>query len=131
MLKKASKEDIVISFTNFYDHFFVPSAESNTKITAARLPYFDGDYWSGAAEDMMRNMDKDGKGGSPGKVKKVVTKRSLKAMGYSDLSAEAAKDVIVMQKVLFWLQLLGLGVIIGFHLFVYVCIHTRVCVCAP
>ncbi|XP_019195482.1 PREDICTED: probable histone acetyltransferase HAC-like 1 isoform X2 [Ipomoea nil] len=98
MLKKASKEDIVISFTNFYDHFFVPSAESNTKITAARLPYFDGDYWSGAAEDMMRNMDKDGKGGSPGKVKKVVTKRSLKAMGYSDLSAEAAKDVIVMQK---------------------------------
>nr|GMD58697.1 probable histone acetyltransferase HAC-like 1 isoform X1 [Ipomoea batatas] len=98
MLKKASKEDIVISFTNFYDHFFVPSAESNTKITAARLPYFDGDYWSGAAEDMMRNMDKDGKGGSPGKVKKVVTKRSLKAMGYSVLSAEAAKDVIVMQK---------------------------------
>ncbi|CAH9102174.1 unnamed protein product [Cuscuta epithymum] len=98
MLKKASKENIVISFTNFYDHFFVPNVESNAKISAARLPYFDGDYWSGAAEDTIRNIDKDDKGGSTSKVKKTMTKRAFRAMGYSDLSAEAAKDVTVMQK---------------------------------
>ncbi|RAL40790.1 hypothetical protein DM860_008488 [Cuscuta australis] len=98
MLRKASKEDIVINFTNFYDHFFVPNVDSNFKISAARLPYFDGDYWSSAAEDTMRNLYKDGKGGSSSKVKKTITKRAFKAMGYSDLSAEAAKDVTVMQK---------------------------------
>lgn len=93
MIKKAKAENIVVGSTNFYDHFFVPSAGSNSKITAARLPYFDGDYWSAAIEDILKTI-----GESSGR-KPQKTKRSCKAMGHSDLSVGSSKDFQVMQKV--------------------------------
>ncbi|KAE7997531.1 hypothetical protein FH972_002158 [Carpinus fangiana] len=101
MLRKASKENIVVDLTNLFDHFFVTNGECKAKITAARLPYFDGDYWPGAAEDLIYQMrqEEDGKKqNKKGTTKKTITKRALKASGQSDLSANASKDLLLMHK---------------------------------
>ncbi|KAG4196622.1 hypothetical protein ERO13_A06G182500v2 [Gossypium hirsutum] len=101
MLRKASKENIVVDLTNLYDHFFVTTGECKAKVTAARLPYFDGDYWPGAAEDLINQfrLEEDGrKLNKKGTIKKTITKRALKASGQSDLSANASKDLLLMHK---------------------------------
>ncbi|MBA0839302.1 hypothetical protein Goarm_005046 [Gossypium armourianum] len=101
MLRKASKENIVVGLTNFYDNFFVTTGECKAKVTAARLPYFDGDYWPGAAEDLINQLcqEEDGrKLNKKGTTKKTITKRALKASGQSDLSANASKDLLLMHK---------------------------------
>jgi len=103
MLRKAAKENIVVELTNLYDHFFVTVGECKAKVTAARLPYFDGDYWPGAAEDMIDQLrqEEDGrKQQKKGKTKKTITKRALKAAGQSDLAGNASKDALLMQKVI-------------------------------
>ncbi|KAL5699796.1 histone acetyltransferase [Ranunculus cassubicifolius] len=102
MLRKASEENIVVELTNLYDYFFVSTGECKAKVTAARLPYFDGDYWPGAAEDMINQLcqEEDGsKQQKKGKTKKIITKRVLKAAGQTDLSTNASKDILLMQKV--------------------------------
>ena len=101
LIRKAAKENIVVDCTNVYDHFFVRNEECKVKITAARLPYFDGDYLSGAAVNIFKTIDI----GSQSKAKQVVSMRTLKAMGHPDLSVDAAKDIVLMQKVNFLLSL--------------------------
>ncbi|XP_078169871.1 putative histone acetyltransferase HAC-like 1 isoform X2 [Carex rostrata] len=101
MLKKGVKENIVVDLTNLYDHFFTQQGESRAKVTAARLPYFDGDYWPGAAEDMITQLhqEEDDRKQQKGKMKKAtITKRALKAAGHTDLSGDASKDAMLMQK---------------------------------
>ncbi|XP_057786527.1 histone acetyltransferase HAC1-like isoform X2 [Salvia miltiorrhiza] len=101
MLRKAAKENIVVELTNLYDHFFVTTAECRAKVTASRLPYFDGDYWPGAAEDIIFQLqqDEDGrKQHKKGTLKKTITKRALKASGQTDLSGNASKDLMLMHK---------------------------------
>ncbi|KAL2482167.1 Histone acetyltransferase HAC12 [Forsythia ovata] len=101
MLRKATKEHIVVELTNLYDHFFVSNGECKAKVTAARLPYFDGDYWPGAAEDMIYQLqqEEDGrKQHKKGTIKKTITKRALKASGQTDLSGNASKDLLLMHK---------------------------------
>lgn len=102
MLRKAAKENIVVDLTNLYDHFFVITGESKAKVTAARLPYFDGDYWPGAAEDMIYQLqqEEDGRKHKKGTFKKSMTKRALKASGQTDLSGNASKDLLLMHKVI-------------------------------
>lgn len=102
MLRKAQRENIVADLTNFYDHFFINNGECKAKITAARLPYFEGDYWPGAAEDMICQLQEEeedgGKQQKKGKIRKIITKRALKAAGQTDLSGNAYKDALLMQK---------------------------------
>jgi E1A/CREB-binding protein len=102
MLRKASKEDVVVECTNLYNHFFVQSGECRANVTAARLPYFDGDYWPSAAEDLLRQMNQEDDGETKlhrkGLTKKVISKRALKAVGQLDLSLNASKDRLMMQK---------------------------------
>ncbi|MCE3214699.1 hypothetical protein HAX54_053074 [Datura stramonium] len=101
MLRKAKEENIVVELTNLYDHFFISTGECKAKVTAARLPYFDGDYWPGAAEDMINQLqqEEDGrKQHKKGTIRKTITKRALKASGQSDLSGNVSKDLLLMHK---------------------------------
>ncbi|KAH6785259.1 hypothetical protein C2S51_037714 [Perilla frutescens var. frutescens] len=101
MLRKATKENIVVELTNLYEHFFISTGECKAKVTAARLPYFDGDYWPGAAEDIIYQLqqEEDGKKQSKkGTMKKSITKRALKASGQTDLSSNASKDLMLMHR---------------------------------
>ncbi|KAG0516051.1 hypothetical protein BDA96_10G329800 [Sorghum bicolor] len=100
MIQKATDAGIVVELTNLYEHFFNSKKDCKAKVTAARLPYFDGDYWPGAAEDIINQifLPEDGKNLRKGKVKKTITKRALKAAGLTDLSGNASKDAMLMQK---------------------------------
>ncbi|KAI5066243.1 hypothetical protein GOP47_0018867 [Adiantum capillus-veneris] len=100
MLSKAANEGIVAEVANMYDHFFVCTGEAKAKVTAARLPYFDGDYWPGAAEDMIMLLQK-GEGGprqsKKGKAKGAV-KRATKASAQAELASNSSKDLQLMHK---------------------------------
>ena len=109
MLRKATNEGIVVELTNLYEHFFNPKTDCKAKVTAVRLPYFDGDYWPGAAEDIINQIclpEDDRNLQKKGKLKKTITKRSLKLAGITDLSGNASKDAMLMQKVYFSPKLL-------------------------
>jgi E1A/CREB-binding protein len=105
MLKKATSDGIVVEVTNLYDHFFVSNGECRAKVTAARLPYFDGDYWPGAAEDMIVQLQQEEEEGrklqKKGKNKKTATKRASKSVAQAELASNASKDLQLMYKVSF------------------------------
>lgn len=100
MLEKAAKENIVVEVTNLYDHFFISGGsfgKCKVNVTAARLPYFDGDYLSGAVEDFIQ---KEEEGGIvlTEKTTKLIAKSAMKEYGQADLSRNAPKDVLLMHK---------------------------------
>ncbi|KAB2613715.1 histone acetyltransferase HAC12-like [Pyrus ussuriensis x Pyrus communis] len=98
LIKKAADEKIVVSHTNLYDRFFIPSGECNSKVTAARLRYFDGDYWSGATEEAIRKIEQERMADTQKKSKITITKTTLKAMGHTDPSDGSTKDILLMQR---------------------------------
>ncbi|CAM8877032.1 unnamed protein product [Rhodiola kirilowii] len=101
MLKKAAKEDIVVKITNLYDHFLISTGERKAKTTATRLPYFDGDYWPGAAEEKLQQL-REGGDKAPSKrsaSKKSFTKRSLRTTPHSDISDSASKDAFLIHEI--------------------------------
>lgn len=101
MLSKAANEGVVVDVTNMYDHFFVCTGEARAKVTAARLPYFDGDYWPGAAEEMIMLLQVEDSGQKPikkGKTKGAI-KRATKNAAQTELAMNVSKDLQLMQKV--------------------------------
>eukprot|EP00250_Pteridium_aquilinum_P010036 c19106_g1_i1 orf=591-5369(-) len=101
MIAKAKKENIVNANKNLYDYFFTSSGECKAKVTAARLPYFDGDYWPGAAEDILQQLQEEEEGihsSRRGKIKKLATKRTTKTSAQADVTGSVSKDSQLMQK---------------------------------
>lgn len=100
MIRKAVKENVVVENTKLYDFFFMPMGECKASVTAARLPYFDGDYWPGCADDLLQSLQQIEDGKEPQrKGRMTITKRALKAARHGALTDSPSKDSLLMFKV--------------------------------
>lgn len=94
IIRKAEKEKIVVEHTNLYDHFLQPPSDCKVKVSAARLPYFDSDFWPGAAEDLL----KKGVGSrSQKKGNKAAIDRVLRAAKRDSLTGNV-KDILLINQ---------------------------------
>lgn len=101
MIAKAKKEKIVVANKNLYDYFFTTGGDCKGKVSAARLPYFDGDYWPGAAEDILQQLQQEKEGyysQRRGKTNKIITKRTTKTSAQTELAGGLSKDLQLMNK---------------------------------
>ena len=64
MLNTCMERKIVTSVTNMYDLYF-----ANTKLDATAIPYLEGDYWVGEAENVIKELGEKPK--EPSKKKKA------------------------------------------------------------
>ncbi|CAN6937436.1 unnamed protein product [Brassica oleracea] len=87
MLDKAKEQSVVTNVTNLYDRFFVPTCN----ITAARLPYFEGSFWSSSAELLMSQETE-----SEVANVKSLSRRALKGNKIKD--SNDAKNILLMRK---------------------------------
>ncbi|KAF5177034.1 histone acetyltransferase HAC1-like [Thalictrum thalictroides] len=97
MLQKAKKENVVVSTTNLYDHFFKARPQFKSSVTL--LPYFDGDYWPLLAEEKIRELKQEEyKRNEQSKGEKELSRKVLKTRGCANLSEDADIDNLLMQK---------------------------------
>jgi len=67
MLRRSRAEGTVVYISNLFDSFFVGGRDhrlEHPSVTA--LPYFEGDYWPGEAENLLANMNQSHGGGGLG-----------------------------------------------------------------
>ncbi|XP_057817200.1 histone acetyltransferase HAC1 isoform X2 [Cryptomeria japonica] len=102
MLSKATEENIVLDVTNFYDYFFTSADECKARVTITRLPYFDGDYWPGAIEDMIFQLEVGDenfrKQQKKSKSKRNTTDWISHGAPQTGLPDSFPKDTLLMQK---------------------------------
>lgn len=96
MFSRAADEKIVLSSTNLYKHYFIPSRGHKFKISAAQLPYFEGDHWPSKLERFLGEINQ-----KPVELieqkDKSMPKRAIK--GCKNLSTDSTTDILLMQKV--------------------------------
>ena len=103
MLVKAQERGIVSSTTNLYDLYFAPA----TPRDAALVPYLDGDYFVGEAENVLSSIaaqqkkaasKAEGKNGTKGKNSKRTSNNSSSSVDYVDpLMAKIGETVHPMK----------------------------------
>mmetsp|Transcript_26778 Transcript_26778/g.79132 ORF Transcript_26778/g.79132 Transcript_26778/m.79132 type:complete len:633 (+) Transcript_26778:2582-4480(+) len=86
MLVECQRRGIVGKMTNMYDLYF-----SNEKLDATAVPYFEGDYFPGEAENIIKDLE-EGKGskGSGGGKKKKKKKSSKSNKGSSNKGGDTS-----------------------------------------
>jgi E1A/CREB-binding protein len=83
MLVECQKRSIVGRLTNMYDEYF----HDNKKHDATILPYLEGDYFPGEAENIIKELEEGG-----GKKKGSGAKKSKKKNGNTANNKDTAKD---------------------------------------
>ncbi|XP_008787929.2 histone acetyltransferase HAC1-like [Phoenix dactylifera] len=94
MIRKATKQNVVMEHSNLYDQFFVPASECKAKVSAVRLPYFDSDYWPGEADVLLQREDESV---SQKKGTKAAIERALRA-ARRDSPIGNSKDTLLMHQ---------------------------------
>ena len=99
MLRKAQAEGIVVDVTNLYETFFIKCGESKVDVSATRLPYFDGDYWPGAIEEVLEAQEvekvQNTKGAKRGAKKKLPSKRGK---GAEETGSLTSPETVLMSQ---------------------------------
>lgn len=90
MIQKAIKEKVVVGCTNLYDQFFMRAVECKAEVTMAQLPYFDGDYFPGAIEEIIKKEKEKG-------PKRTRARKTVRCTDFSETLSE--EDMLLMQKV--------------------------------
>lgn len=95
LLRRSKDYEIVADHVNVYDHFCMGEIERMR--SATDLPYFDGDYFTTAAEDALAEIDK---GQEPSKIKSIrksaSSKRNLNVNSW--LKGDKERDAALMYK---------------------------------
>lgn len=76
MLLECQKRSIVGKLTNMYDEYF-----NDKTLDAAAVPYFDGDYFPGEAENIIKELNDIGKKGKSFSGEKKVSSKGKKSSG--------------------------------------------------
>jgi E1A/CREB-binding protein len=76
MLLECQKRSIVGKLTNMYDQYF-----NDKTLDAAAVPYFDGDYFPGEAENIIKELNDIGKKGKSSSGGKKASSKSKKSNG--------------------------------------------------
>lgn len=95
MLVESQKRNIVGKVTNMYDQYF-----ADKSLDASCVPYFEGDYFPGEAENIIKELNESGeKASASGGKKKSASKskKSSKSKSPKDMVYSGGTDV-VMQK---------------------------------
>ena len=99
MLIEAQKEGVVTEIANFYDEYWKKGNDANV------LPYFEGDYWVGVAEEFIKDIEEDKKNKS-GKKKAPNSKKGSKKKsgsskhgknGKKSTGADAVTDELLLK----------------------------------
>jgi len=85
MLEDCQKRNIVGKVSNMYDQYF-----NDKSLDAAVVPYFEGDYFPGEAENIIKELNDEGtkKGSGTGKKKSTKSKKSNEAINGASLVPE-------------------------------------------
>ncbi|CAA7014927.1 unnamed protein product [Microthlaspi erraticum] len=99
LLDKAAEQRVATNVTNLYDRFFVSTEESSTcNISAARLPYLEGSFWSCNAELLVQEIEREGNKELEKKFKSL-SRRALKGTKSKDgVDVDDAKNILLIQK---------------------------------
>jgi len=91
MLVECQKRNIVGMVSNMYDQYF-----SNKKLDASSVPYFEGDYFPGEAENIIKLLeeggDKRSSGGGKKKKKDSSKSKNSRNNGTENIPAEQEKS---------------------------------------
>mmetsp|Transcript_10188 Transcript_10188/g.33388 ORF Transcript_10188/g.33388 Transcript_10188/m.33388 type:complete len:1160 (-) Transcript_10188:777-4256(-) len=88
LLRKAKDEGIVTRITNLWDDHF------KSDLDATRVPYFEGDYWPGEAENVLKALEDESHERIEGKSRKTSgsAKSKSKARGARALRSDGSSE---------------------------------------